>query len=180
MGFSVNEEPMENCPEEVFSFHSNCPSCGTGIETRMHLVEIPHFREVIIMATSCDHCGYRTNEVKAGGSIAEKGKRITLKVTCVEDLNRDVLKSESCTLMIPEIDLHLTTGSLGGRFTTLEGLISQIRHEIMEKVPFALGDSAVSERKSRFEGLLSELQQVISFLSFANIIRLLMESASVR
>lgn len=25
--------------------------------------EIPHFKEVIIMATNCDACGHRTNEV---------------------------------------------------------------------------------------------------------------------
>lgn len=27
--------------------------------------EIPHFKEVIIMATNCEYCGHRTNEVRA-------------------------------------------------------------------------------------------------------------------
>ena len=31
------------------------------------------------MAISCDHCGYRSNEVKAGGGISEKGKKFILK-----------------------------------------------------------------------------------------------------
>lgn len=30
---------------------------------------IPHFKEVIVMATNCDACGERTNEVKSGGKL---------------------------------------------------------------------------------------------------------------
>lgn len=34
-----------------------------------HTSAIPHFKEVIIMATTCDSCGHRTNEVKSGGKL---------------------------------------------------------------------------------------------------------------
>ena len=44
------------------------------------------------MATNCDACGYRDNEVKGGSGIAEKGTRIMLKLTDPTDLSRDVLK----------------------------------------------------------------------------------------
>lgn len=44
------------------------------------------------MATTCDECGYRTNEVKPGGGIEEKGVKITIRVSSPEDLNRDILK----------------------------------------------------------------------------------------
>lgn len=44
------------------------------------------------MSTNCERCGYRDNEVKSGGAISEKGKKITLKVEDSEDLARDVLK----------------------------------------------------------------------------------------
>jgi hypothetical protein len=44
------------------------------------------------MSTNCDRCGYRDNEVKSGGAISEKGKRITVKVEDREDLSRDILK----------------------------------------------------------------------------------------
>ncbi len=44
------------------------------------------------MSTNCDHCGYRDNEVKSGGSIPAQGKRIVLKVEDEEDLARDLLK----------------------------------------------------------------------------------------
>ena len=54
--------------------------------------EIPHFKEVVIMATTCDSCGHKTNEVKSGGGIEAKGTKIALRVTDPSDLNRDVLK----------------------------------------------------------------------------------------
>ena len=54
--------------------------------------DIPHFKEVVIMATVCEYCGHKTNEVKSGGGIEPKGKRITLHVTDPSDLSRDVLK----------------------------------------------------------------------------------------
>ena len=61
--------------------------------------EIPHFKEVVIMATVCDSCGHKTNEVKSGGGIEPTGKKMTLTVKghktpsqTEEDLSRDILK----------------------------------------------------------------------------------------
>lgn len=44
------------------------------------------------MATVCEECGYRTNEVKPGGGIEKQGMIITVNVSTPEDLNRDILK----------------------------------------------------------------------------------------
>ena len=44
------------------------------------------------MATVCEYCGHKTNEVKSGGGIEPKGKRILLNVTDPSDMSRDVLK----------------------------------------------------------------------------------------
>ena len=44
------------------------------------------------MATICEACGHRDNEVKGGAGVAEKGKLIKLHITDKSDLNRDVLK----------------------------------------------------------------------------------------
>lgn len=163
MGFAekqVNDEEENMTPDSVYSFPSNCASCSSPCETRMRLVEIPHFREVIIMATCCDHCGYKTNEVKSGGAVSSCGRKIVLMVTSEEDLNRDILKSETCTIEIPEIDLHLTTGALGGRFTTLEGLLRQVRDELSNKVPFLAGDSAEPQRKTTLKRLLDSIDSI--------------------
>lgn len=68
------------------------------------------------------------------------------------------LQSETCGLSIPEIDLLLQAGTLGGRFTTLEGILDQIYEELSEKV-FA-GDSADTHDRSNFEKFLSNLKAV--------------------
>lgn len=44
------------------------------------------------MATNCYACGYRDNEIKSGGAVSEKGRKITLKVEDEEDMSRDMLK----------------------------------------------------------------------------------------
>ena len=73
------------------------------------------------MATVCDNCGQKSDEVKSGVGIEPKGVKYTCRVQNVFDLNRDVLKSETCSLAIPELEVELEHGSLGGRFTTIEG-----------------------------------------------------------
>lgn len=154
---------------DIHTFKTPCSRCGVESETRMHMLglffskytEIPHFKQVIVMSTVCESCGYRSNEVKAGGAVSEKGKRITLKLTSPSDLSRDILKSETCGLTIPEIDLTLQPGTLGGRFTTIEGLLRQVYEEIDEKAAFRQGDSVDPARKLAFDAFLLKLNQVI-------------------
>jgi len=62
-------------------------------------------------------------------------------------------------MTIPEIDLVLKHGTLGGRFTTLEGILDQIYEELSEKV-FASGDSSVIEDRNAFEKFLADLKAV--------------------
>ncbi|CAO3617332.1 unnamed protein product [Mucor hiemalis] len=159
-GVTASEMLNDKGLPEVMSFPANCPSCNAPCATNMHVMEIPHFKEVVIMATNCDHCGYKSNEVKAGGSISEKGKRITLKITDAEDLSRDILKSETCGLRIPEINLELTNGTLGGRFTTVEGLLRQVHDELYGRANFNEGDSATSDGKAKWTDFLDNLNKV--------------------
>jgi zinc finger protein len=88
----VAEDEETNLEAEVHEFHAACPNCGVTCETRMKVTKIPYFKEVIIMATDCEACGSRTNEVKSGSGIEPKGHKITFRVTETEDLSRDVLK----------------------------------------------------------------------------------------
>ncbi|KAH9000212.1 zf-ZPR1-domain-containing protein [Lactarius akahatsu] len=169
------EKPTEDAPtddnanEEIYVFPGICSSCGHPLDTMMKKVVIPYFKDILIMSTNCDHCGYRDNEVKSGSAISEKGKRITLRVEDREDLSRDILKSETCGLTIPEIDLVLQAGTLGGRFTTLEGILEQVFEELSEKV-FAAGDSVGSadpdgpdlQGRNKFEVFLESLKAVKS------------------
>ena len=42
---------------EVHTFPATCPSCVRPCNTYMKFVDIPHFKEVVIMSTVCDDCG---------------------------------------------------------------------------------------------------------------------------
>jgi len=154
-------------PNEVYSFPAHCPGCTRSCVTHMKMVEIPHFKQVVIMSTVCDHCGYRSNEVKTGGEVPEKGKRITLKVENATDLGRDILKSESCALECPELSLSVNPGTLGGRFTTVEGLLSQVRDDLRQQIfdvgddSGAGGDSLPSEAKKNWTSFFDGIDSAI-------------------
>ncbi|XP_013141327.1 PREDICTED: zinc finger protein ZPR1 [Papilio polytes] len=78
--------------EEVMQFKTNCPDCNAPAETNMKVTNIPHFKQVVIMATVCDACGHRTNEVKSGGGIEDKGVKFEVRIASRDDFSRDVLK----------------------------------------------------------------------------------------
>ncbi|XP_042763224.1 zinc finger protein ZPR1 isoform X1 [Panthera pardus] len=151
------EEDLRN---EVLQFNTNCPECNAPAQTNMKLVQIPHFKEVIIMATNCDSCGHRTNEVKSGGAIEPLGTRITFHITHPSDLTRDVLKSETCSVEIPELEFELGMAVLGGKFTTLEGLLKDIR-ELVTKNPFTLGDSSNPDQMEKLQEFSQKLDQIL-------------------
>ncbi|KAK3946374.1 ZPR1 zinc-finger domain-containing protein [Diplogelasinospora grovesii] len=134
-------------PDQIYQFPASCPGCMHPCTTNMKMVDIPHFRQVIIMNTSCDDCGYKSNDVKTGGEIPDKGKKTTLRVKTAVDLARDILKGESCTLECPELNLSVNPGTLGGRFTTVEGLLTQVRDDLRNQI-FEADGEAGSERQS--------------------------------
>lgn len=142
--------PLEELHGEVLSFGTMCPDCGVPCETNMKMTSIPHFKDVVIMATVCDACGNRTNEVKAGGGIEEKGVKIEIKVNSRDDFSRDVLKSESCHVAIRELDVEVGPSALGGRFTTVEGLLTAMRDQLAENCGM-FGDSADRECQDKLD-----------------------------
>lgn len=135
---------------EVLSFPTMCHSCQAPCETNMKLTQIPHFKDVVIMATTCEACGVRTNEVKAGGGIEEKGVKIEVKVMSRDDFSRDVLKSETCHVAIRELDVEVGPSALGGRFTTVEGLLTAMRDQLAENSAM-FSDSADRECQNRLD-----------------------------
>jgi zinc finger protein len=160
-GFLSDATDIENLENEVQTFQATCSSCLEPCNTHMKTVNIPHFKEVIIMSTVCEHCGYKSNEVKTGGAIPDHGRRVTLKVTDPEDLARDILKSETCNVNIPELNLDLTPGTLGGRFTTIEGLLTQVLEELHSRVFTQTSDSMDDATKTRWTTFFARLQDAI-------------------
>eukprot|EP01053_Blabericola_migrator_P008477 Blabericola_migrator_1__8476@NODE_441_length_8449_cov_49_535552_g346_i0_p1_GENE_NODE_441_length_8449_cov_49_535552_g346_i0NODE_441_length_8449_cov_49_535552_g346_i0_p1_ORF_typecomplete_len473_score104_76zfZPR1/PF03367_13/1_6e54zfZPR1/PF03367_13/2_8e48OrfB_Zn_ribbon/PF07282_11/50OrfB_Zn_ribbon/PF07282_11/37RNA_POL_M_15KD/PF02150_16/4_3RNA_POL_M_15KD/PF02150_16/1e03RNA_POL_M_15KD/PF02150_16/1_1e02Elf1/PF05129_13/9_3Elf1/PF05129_13/42zincribbons_6/PF07191_12/4_3zincribbons_6/PF07191_12/1_8e02_NODE_ len=153
------DNPMDDDEaDKRISFGFECCHCGKQGVQNMCEIDIPGFRRCIVMAFVCDNCGARSNEVKPGGPYGEKARRWTLKVESVEDLNRDVLKSDVAGLEIPEIELTLEAGTLGGVFTTVEGLLVKIADELAAKNPF-VGDSVTPEQRARIETLITAIRE---------------------
>lgn len=160
-GIISDNSEIENFTNEVETFRATCSGCYSPCETHMKLVNIPHFKDVVIMSTVCDHCGYKSNEVKTGGEIPDHGTKITLYCDDPEDLARDILKSETCGMSIPELSLDLTPGTLGGRFTTIEGLLRQVRDELHSRVYTQTSDSMAPETKARWNVFFDGLDKAI-------------------
>ncbi|XP_045817698.1 zinc finger protein ZPR1 homolog [Trifolium pratense] len=150
-------------PEEVMTFPTTCyAGCAGGCETRMFEIDIPYFKKGIIMAFTCDVCGYRNSELKAGGGFAEKGKKMTLHVKNVNDLNRDVIKSDTASVQVPELDLELASGTLGGVVTTVEGLIKKISESLERVHGFTFGDSLDEHSRSKWLDFGARLNKLLS------------------
>ena len=148
----VKRDPLGSLEKDVYRFPATCPSCACQGESLTALTDIPHFKEVMIMAFTCDLCGYKNSEIKAGGAVPRMGTTVSLTVNGHQDLTRDVLKSDSAMVSIPELDLELQHGTLGGVYTTVEGLLKKINDSLIENNPFYTGDSS---RLHHFTGSVS-------------------------
>jgi zinc finger protein len=147
--FTKSVDNNENIKEEAIRFPANCYCCSAPGETYMCICTIPFFKEIIIICFKCQHCGYKTTEIKGGGGISEKATRYTLKVTEPEDLNRDMFKSETSKIIIPELEFETDTGSMGSMYTTVEGVIDKIITGL-EDIPFSHGDSCEDDSIQNF------------------------------
>lgn len=156
--FDEADEPIGK--NEVMSFQTNCPECRASCFTNMKLVDIPHFKEVILMATNCDSCGHRTNEIKSGAGFDEKGVEIRHKIKTEADLKLDAVKSDSCTIRIPEIELEVISAS-AGKYTTVEGLCQDTIERLEKSYPYMFGDSAEEQVRRKLENIYARLRSPI-------------------
>ena len=125
-----------NNDNQIMGFQTTCAACETEGTMRSCTLFIPHFKEIVIMTFNCDHCGYHKAEVIVCGTVSAKARSISLYCDSNEDLKRELLKSETAKIKIPEIDFELTSGTLGGKFTTIEGLLVEIQKNLRENNPF--------------------------------------------
>lgn len=58
---------------------------------------------MLVFSFICSHCGSHQTETKNAGPINKFGKKMILEVSSPADLKRDVYKSESASIEIPEL-----------------------------------------------------------------------------
>ena len=177
LGLTVDEDEAETSAggmdgvdivdDQVYELPSECPACAKPCTVNAKNTKIPHFKDVIIMATVCEHCGYKTSDIKTGGEVPEHGKRITVTVKTVEDLSRDILKSETCALKSADLGLEVHAGTLGGRFTTVEGLLTQVRDQLHGQIfdvgneDFQGGDSMPTDTKAQWDAFFGKMNKAL-------------------
>lgn len=150
-----------------YSLPTACPGCTHPAQLNLQLLRIPYFKEVVISAVTCSHCNYRSSDVKTGGEVPAKGKKLFLEVCTPEDLRRDILKSETCCVKIEKIGVEVTPGTMGGRFTTVEGLLTQIRDDLKSTVfdvgedDEGAGDSMPENKRQAWETFFGKIDRAI-------------------
>ena len=131
--------------------NSLCMYCGGSGTTRLLIHKIPYFREVIIASFQCEYsnlsdeinetedidipenhietdakgCGYTNNEITFGGTIQPNGVIYELKILSKSDLDRQVIKSDTASISIPEIVFEIPPNTQKGEISTIEGFLSR-------------------------------------------------------
>ena len=153
-----NRDDDDDVKKSVMRFETDCYSCLSKGFSQMCVSSIPFFKEIIIMAFACDACGYKSTEIKTGGGVGPKGRKVTFHFEKEEDLNRDCFKSDYTRLEIPEIELVLEPGTLGSMFTTIEGLLMKIHERLTADNPFKTGDSSTNTIFQQFLAKVENLK----------------------
>jgi zinc finger protein len=150
----------DNIGEDAsIQFDVECHNCHHEGYMRMCTCSIPYFKEIIIMAFTCENCLTRSTEVKVGGAMSDKATKYTITCNNIDDMDRDLFKSETAEIEIPEIGVTVVSGSLGGVYSTVEGLIEKMLSTLRDDNPF-VGDSAQNDQKSSFTLFLEKLQDL--------------------
>ncbi|CAD6199547.1 unnamed protein product [Caenorhabditis auriculariae] len=161
---------FEDAKGEVLHFPTNCPNCRAPAVVNMKPTDIPFFQTVIIMSLACENCGHKSNEVKSGGATRDHGCRLSVRVENELDLARDVLKSDTCSLEIPELELQVGQGALCSRFTTVEGLLTATKDQLDVQSAFFMGDSAKTDEKNVVQEFLTKIDDIIALRTPATIV----------
>ncbi|KAG9108042.1 nucleolar zinc-finger protein, partial [Ceratobasidium sp. 392] len=148
------EEDEERPLQEIESL---CMTCGEQGTTRMMLTHIPYFKEVIVMSFRCEHCGNQNNEIQSAGTIREQGTLYTAKILARSDLDRQLVKSATCTLVIPE--LELTIPASRGQLTTVEGIIRDTVRDLQLDQP--LRRIQEPETYEKIETLIGKMKDIL-------------------
>ena len=71
-------------------------------------------------------------------------------------------QSETCSLLIPELEFEMGGYALGGRFTTLEGLLDNVLEQVNNNPMLGAlgGDSVTAEQKQKIDQFLKDLMSL--------------------
>ncbi|WP_174591012.1 ZPR1 zinc finger domain-containing protein [Methanocella conradii] len=130
----------------------NCPACGSILEMRGNLDNIPYFGDVMEISLVCD-CGFKFVDTII---LGQKEPVRYLKRVCSEgDLWTRVIRSTSGTIRIPEWGVEIEPGPASEAYiTNVEGVIERLQ----SVVEMARKWSETEDERRRAESLLDTMQ----------------------
>ena len=153
--------PMEPSAMEqnLTEIESLCMSCGQQGVTRLLLVRVPHFGELVVSSFACAACGSANRELMPAATVRDRGVEWHLRVRSRADLNRQLVRSYAASLFLPSIELELPAGR--ARLTTVEGVLLGALEDLS---PTAQNQEQQGDlRLARFIERLRELLEPDSF-----------------
>lgn len=128
------------------------------------------------MSFRCEHCGTQNNEVQSAGTIrgilhtlmieecllsiylpSDHGTAYTVCILSREDLDRQLVKSPTCTVIIPEYELTIPPSK--GQLTTVEGLLRNIVADLGADQPLRRIENEDAYKK--IQSLLDAFKDII-------------------
>ena len=68
------------------------------------------------------------------------------------------------------MDFELVAGTLGGRFTTIEGLLNNIKDQLTGTGSFLVGDS-MDQQKDKLDSFMDSFDKVTKILTYCFILK---------
>ena len=134
-----------------------CPICSATGNVNMiaHVDEIPYFGEHTQVTILCHDCGWRQTDF-----IPAEGKKAggwSLRIDDEEKLRARVVRSSSCTVSIPELDLEVKPGtSSTGYVSNVEGVLHRFK-EIIAMVERDLSNQFLEVESDQRDELMEQM-----------------------
>lgn len=133
-----------------------------------HVDEIPYFGEHTQVTILCHDCGWRQTDF-----IPAEGKKAggwSLVIDDEEKLRARVVRSSSCTVCIPELDLQVNPGSSAtGYVSNVEGVLNRFQ-EIIDMVERDLSQQFLQAEGEERQALMDQMASLQTMtLTLANL-----------
>ncbi len=137
-----------------------CPVCNEehNLIMRTHSAEIPYFGEHTQVTLMCNSCGWRQTDFIPADGVKPGGW--SLCIDNMSKLSTRIVRSSSCTVCIPELDLEVNPGSSNaGYVTNTEGILVRFT-EVVEMIARDLQADGDDEVLRRCDELLASIAAV--------------------
>ncbi len=141
-----------------------CPICQQKGEVYMiaHIDEIPYFGEHTQVTVLCHSCGWKqTDFIPAEG---QKAGCWSLLMVNSDQLKSRVVRSSSCTIRIPELDLQVNPGSNAtGYVSNVEGVLNrfvEVINMVLRDLQNDVSGKLIEDQTTDLSQTMNEINQL--------------------